>query len=312
MSSRKRNKGETQTCALPSCSRPVSREYKHWPYCKDHYHLSNNNYTLLFDQQYEQATTQKEKDRIYKNKYVPDFTLQTPRESSFEIIQNSIPGIEEAVIKRTSAIWRKSTRGLDMSVPSIAFDKREEILQSVIDKLSKNHDIEIINMEDGTVLFGEGDADLHGKKLLKTDKHRALLLENPKGKYIIDVSTSAPLHNIVKRGESINRYFPSGSTLSDGLNFNNIVEAAFFSDIKWGLITNSEGGAVWDARDKEASDIDEQRRLVHSSPKLERRKIEIYTAKNAEKEDMQNKISQENSESINLEELARADREGRL
>lgn len=283
------------------CTRKVRYDNPTFPYCN--YHAGMKEYETLTDKNFREATTQEERDRVYRDRYIPDYSYTSPRVAALSLVENSVNGIEPKLIKATENLWKKKTRKVNMLVPSQSYEIRDDILGTLNEKLQKNNDVEIIEMKSGEILFGEEDANLLGKKILNTADHNSLLLTNSKGSFVIDVATSAPLHNIVNEGESILKYFPSGTSLGDGLNFSHIAEAAFFSDIKWGLIETQSGNTIWDARDSETSDIAKQRKLVASSPKLERRNIQVYTA---------NVRYEDTNDVMDIDELVLADREGRL
>lgn len=250
----------SQKCALETCGNMVRFDNPSFPYCRFHGGIKKQT-VPQYQKEYSQASSDKERQRIYYDMYVPHKTGRFGHDASRDIVIASLMGekFNKKAAIYTLKAWEKLSRGSDMSVPKVAREKRDTMLSTIAQVIDKN----IPNMDTDIIALSGGVTKIHGVDT-PVDDHKALLLSEKGNNYIVDVATSAPLSEYA---ESVHNLCEEGSTVRDGCNISHLAEFAMTNSIHWDTISTSDGELLWDNRSEEDNDIDRQRELLNNSPR---------------------------------------------
>lgn len=278
------------------CSNTVRFDNPTFPYCR--YHVGIKEHYSTFDEQIRNAKDDKERKTLIWQKFVPEFTNLTRRQSDDTTV-SSIAKMDYRDVRLIHQVWSRSTRGQNMMIPSIAARGAEgltERMQKVMAKKYGQDRSEIVNLTGGdilgTVLYEDGvkiGDDDSSEMIYSVDKsmpvsdHMAVVLRDEQGEitHLVDCATTAPLADLVGEGEEIPAdIMRRSTTIGDLMNIMPMVEYMLAGDVSWSKMSAQDGTVLFNnVKNIEMDDYESQRELIRNSPPIAYRKPVPLTGK---------------------------------
>lgn len=243
---------KSRPCALEGCGRRVREDYQHFPYCNYHYQVAKGRSTFVENISYGDI------DDAYIQLYRPQKTATGAFDSRVDMMASQ-PGLDRAAARATLAAWLNVTRGIDIGIPRIAREHRDEIIDALATSLPQSINHGVAHVERPRFFSNDGVLT-HGLP------HDFLVAKMPSGvPYVIDGAPAAMID--VDDDKDVSEMFDSGvSTLADGLIIQPLVEYCSFSDTQLTNVVTKKGGKLlWQGATEDAAAhafVDAQRKLI--------------------------------------------------